>query len=133
MRRGDILVTKCDGTQAIQQGKRRPVAAGLQRAVFARDGLCCRYCGVKKASVTDYEIDHVKPSRRGGLDELDNLVVACIKCNREKRDQIWTPLTVEQAWGPKSVRRPIVEKRKIASRKIKQQRRKSMQTTIRFD
>jgi 5-methylcytosine-specific restriction endonuclease McrA len=48
--------------------------------VFERDGRVCRYCGA-----TDrLTIDHVLPRRRGGSDDLSNLVVACRQCNSKK-------------------------------------------------
>lgn len=60
------------------------VWARLRSAVFARDDYTCRYCGVRG---TQLECDHVMPVSRGGSNGLDNLVTACIGCNRSKRDK----------------------------------------------
>lgn len=49
-------------------------------AVFARDGMRCRYCG----DSNDMTIDHVVPRCQGGSDSADNLVVACRRCNGRK-------------------------------------------------
>lgn len=59
-------------------------------ALINRDGgLICHYCGKAvirtiKAVPTQATIDHVKPKSKGGKTELDNLVIACLNCNRKK-------------------------------------------------
>ena len=53
-----------------------------RRAIFARDGGRCAYCGGTAAS-----IDHVVPRSRGGLHRWDNVVAACHRCNRIKADR----------------------------------------------
>ena len=64
---------------------RVPHRAGVpltRRAVFARDGGRCMYCGGSAAS-----IDHVVPRSRGGRHSWDNVVAACHRCNRIKADR----------------------------------------------
>jgi 5-methylcytosine-specific restriction endonuclease McrA len=53
-----------------------------RRALFARDGGRCVYCGAAAAT-----IDHVVPRSRGGLHEWENVVSACHRCNHVKGDQ----------------------------------------------
>ena len=53
-----------------------------RRAVFARDGGRCVYCGVPATS-----IDHVVPRSRGGRHEWGNVVSACRRCNHVKADR----------------------------------------------
>ncbi len=53
-----------------------------RRAVFARDGGRCVYCGV--AATT---IDHVVPRSRGGGHVWENVVAACTRCNHIKADR----------------------------------------------
>lgn len=53
-----------------------------RRAVFARDGHRCQYCGGPAES-----LDHVIPRSRGGEHSWDNVVAACRPCNVGKRDQ----------------------------------------------
>ncbi|MDH3226191.1 MAG: HNH endonuclease [Thermoleophilia bacterium] len=57
-----------------------------RRAVFARDGYECQYCG----SRTRLTVDHVVPSSRGGAGTWDNLVTACSSCNLRKADRLPT-------------------------------------------
>lgn len=45
----------------------------------------CFYCG-EKLSKKQRTVDHVAPRKKGGSNKLDNLVVACRKCNWEKDD-----------------------------------------------
>ena len=52
-------------------------------SVFKRDGFICRYCG-KRPPDTILEVDHVLPRAEGGGDEQENLVTACVDCNRGK-------------------------------------------------
>ncbi|MGE3619314.1 MAG: HNH endonuclease [Acidimicrobiia bacterium] len=54
-----------------------------RRAVFARDGHRCQYCG----AVAD-SIDHVVPRSRGGAHAWENVVAACRPCNVDKRDRL---------------------------------------------
>ncbi|MGC8511461.1 MAG: HNH endonuclease [Acidimicrobiales bacterium] len=58
-------------------------AALNRRAVFARDGHKCQYCGAEAES-----IDHVVPKSRGGGHSWDNVVAACRACNFHKKDRL---------------------------------------------
>jgi 5-methylcytosine-specific restriction endonuclease McrA len=54
-----------------------------RRAVFARDGHRCQYCGASAEN-----IDHVIPRSKGGLHSWDNVVASCRPCNTRKRDRL---------------------------------------------
>jgi 5-methylcytosine-specific restriction endonuclease McrA len=58
-----------------------------RRALFARDGGRCAYCGANAAT-----IDHVVPRSRGGRHEWTNVVSACHRCNHLKADRPITEL-----------------------------------------
>lgn len=53
-----------------------------RRAVFARDGGRCVYCGAAATS-----LDHVIPRSRGGEHNWDNVVASCSRCNHLKADR----------------------------------------------
>ncbi len=53
-----------------------------RRAVFARDGWECQYCGAR----SNLTVDHVIPRSKGGSSEWDNIVASCAPCNRRKGD-----------------------------------------------
>jgi 5-methylcytosine-specific restriction endonuclease McrA len=54
-----------------------------RRAVFARDGHRCQYCGAAAEN-----IDHVMPRSKGGPHSWDNVVAACRRCNTRKEDRL---------------------------------------------
>ena len=69
---------------AIHRDKsRRSAKPNLRGQVIDRDRSTCRYCGEALAPGL-VRIDHVIPYSLGGLTELDNLVVACQRCNQQK-------------------------------------------------
>ena len=55
-----------------------------RRAVFARDGWECQYCG-SRSSLT---VDHVIPRSKGGSSSWENIVASCAPCNRRKGDKL---------------------------------------------
>jgi len=54
-----------------------------RRAVFARDGWICQYCGAPAEN-----LDHVVPRSRGGAHSWDNVVAACRRCNSRKENRL---------------------------------------------
>jgi 5-methylcytosine-specific restriction endonuclease McrA len=68
-----------------------------RKAVFARDGGRCAYCGAPATS-----LDHVVPRSRGGLHAWENVVASCARCNHTKADRVigelgWRLRTVPRA------------------------------------
>jgi 5-methylcytosine-specific restriction endonuclease McrA len=55
-----------------------------RRAVFARDGYRCQYCG----TTSRLTVDHVLPRSRGGGSTWDLFVTACAPCNLAKGDRL---------------------------------------------
>lgn len=103
-----------DAPQLIDKKDRLPIRmprAAERRALIARDGYCCRFCGiplipgeVRKRIAIRYpdevhwgvtntppphsalfamwlQYDHIVPHARGGTNDLDNLIVTCAPCN----------------------------------------------------
>ena len=52
-----------------------------RRALFARDGWRCQYCGAETGKLT---LDHVVPRSRGGESIWENVVTSCAPCNLRK-------------------------------------------------
>lgn len=48
---------------------------------------CCVYCGCQLHE-RFFTVDHVRPVSRNGTDDLDNLVLACPRCNSKKGARI---------------------------------------------
>ncbi len=51
--------------------------------IYARDNYTCQYCGTASSS-EDLTFDHVVPVSRGGVKTWENIVTACVDCNRKK-------------------------------------------------
>ena len=63
---------------------KRPFRTGRKLSrleVFNRDNYSCQYCGKETRHLT---LDHVIPRYRGGPHTWENLVSACVSCNRRK-------------------------------------------------
>lgn len=107
LQRAVVLVLK-DKAEVIEQGARRlrsatasfalPLVIRLvyyvrvplnrsrrvsRRALFARDGFVCQYCGSRH----ELTIDHVLPRSRGGESTWENTVTCCSSCNLQKADR----------------------------------------------
>jgi len=62
----------------------RPRRRLTRLEVFNRDHYICQYCGRETHQLT---IDHVMPRYQGGGHTWENVVSACIPCNRRKAGQ----------------------------------------------
>lgn len=69
-----------------------------RRAVFARDGWTCQYCGASH----HLTVDHVIPRSRGGDSSWGNVVTSCAPCNIRKADR----LPEEVGMVPRTAPRP---------------------------
>lgn len=56
-----------------------------RRALFARDGWRCAYCGTASGRLT---LDHVVPRSRGGGSVWENVVTSCAPCNLHKGNRL---------------------------------------------
>lgn len=56
-----------------------------RRSVLLRDGYRCQYCGQQFAA-HELTFDHVVPRAQGGQTTWDNILMACVPCNKDKRD-----------------------------------------------
>jgi len=59
----------------------RPRIKFTRLEVFNRDHHTCQYCGKETHQLT---LDHIVPRHRGGQHNWENVVSACIPCNRHK-------------------------------------------------
>jgi len=56
--------------------------------LVARDGEHCVWCRQQLTHVSpEATVDHVRCRSRGGSNTLDNLVLACARCNHRRSDQ----------------------------------------------
>jgi hypothetical protein len=67
--------------------KRKSTGKRLRFSVFARDNFTCRYCG-RQSDKVELVIDHLIPVSKGGTNDQENLITACVECNQGKADRI---------------------------------------------
>lgn len=61
------------------------VPATLRRQVSERAGNHCEYCLLPaEVAFFPHEVDHVVAEKHGGATDIDNLALACWRCNRHK-------------------------------------------------
>lgn len=74
-----------------RKGHKRANLSRLE--ILERDGWRCRYCGSDFSGLARPErlallsVDHVLPVCRGGSDEPENMVAACLRCNGMKAER----------------------------------------------
>ena len=69
-----------------------------RRALFARVGWRCVYCGTAGGRLT---LDHVIPRSRGGESSWENVVTSCAPCNLRKADRLPHEVHMELAVPPR--------------------------------
>jgi 5-methylcytosine-specific restriction endonuclease McrA len=57
----------------------------VKEYLLEKYGRKCAYCGAEKVPL---EIEHMIPKSKGGTDRIDNLAIACVKCNQEKSNMM---------------------------------------------
>jgi len=61
------------------------ISADTRQIIREKFRYCCGYCGISESDVGgELEIDHFQPASKGGTNDIDNLVYACVHCNRFK-------------------------------------------------
>ena len=69
-----------------------------RRALFARDGWRCVYCGTTAGRLT---LDHVVPRSRGGDSVWENVVTSCAPCNLKKGNRLLEEASMELQRPPR--------------------------------
>ena len=82
-----------------------------RRALFARDGWRCVYCGTTGGRLT---LDHVIPRSRGGESIWENVVTSCAPCNLRKGNRLLHEIHMELPHAPR-VPAPVLFIRLAAS------------------
>ena len=69
-----------------------------RRALFARDGWRCMYCGTSSGRLT---LDHVVPRSRGGDSVWENVVTSCAPCNLKKGNRLLEEASMQLVRPPR--------------------------------
>lgn len=71
----DDAVTKADKPKS-----REAISLGMRFHIMRRDNFTCQYCGAQAPDAA-LHVDHIVPVVRGGGNDPENLIVACVRCN----------------------------------------------------
>ena len=81
----------------------QPGRAERLRAAGVRDGTRCVWCGRECTGLVRATTDHLVPKVKGGPSWLENEVVACGRCNRERGHRSpddWLGECRRRGWHP---------------------------------
>ena len=68
-----------------------PLSTAIRREVRERAEERCEYCLLpENVAFHPHQIDHIVPKQHGGSDDLANLALACVFCNRMKGPNLAT-------------------------------------------
>src|SRR5690606_34976638 len=109
----------------VERRKERPLSGKLAK-VFERDAGICAYCHARLVLPEQHRsrqrsdfmatLDHVIPKCRGGTNHLDNLVLACRRCNSTKGDMSVVHFLFMLRFNGVSTARELRLKNRAASR-----------------
>ena len=63
--------------------KRKAISKSTRTSVYLMYNGHCAYCG-KEIKYIDMQVDHKKPLRLGGINDITNYLPACRSCNHYK-------------------------------------------------
>jgi HNH endonuclease len=62
-----------------------PISEATKHSVHERAEYLCEYChSLELLSANRFTIDHIVPRSLGGSDDIDNLALACRRCNERR-------------------------------------------------
>jgi 5-methylcytosine-specific restriction endonuclease McrA len=62
-----------------------PISDATRQLVRERANYLCEYChSLERLSANRFTIDHIIPRSLGGSDDLENLALACRRCNERR-------------------------------------------------
>lgn len=68
---------------------RSKISDSIQAQVRQRANYLCEYCHASEQwQYVRFTVDHVVPLSLGGVDQLENLALACFHCNRRKTNRL---------------------------------------------
>lgn len=86
-----------------------------RRNIYARDHNLCQYCGIR-FTTRELTLDHVVPRVQGGVHSWENLVCACVDCNRRKGGRTPQQARMRLVKTPREPSRPTAQSLRVAPR-----------------
>ncbi len=82
------------------------VISFTRKNIFLRDNFTCYYCN-KIFKSRELTLDHVLPKSKGGWNNWDNIVTACVHCNKKKGNRTPEEANMKLRKKPKAPTIPI--------------------------
>ena len=80
-RRQRLLLKAANSDCTFERSERNGVPVLEGKCIHCRRRLAIRLDGT---AISDATLEHIIPKHHGGTDDIDNLAVACARCNSEK-------------------------------------------------
>jgi hypothetical protein len=78
------------------------VSETVRSQVRQRANFACEFCGVGETDAGgELTIDHFRPQSKGGVDDVENLLYCCQRCNLYKADYWPTHSDEPVLWNPR--------------------------------
>lgn len=81
------VVSSAAGGALSFMAERKSISTRRRFEIFKRDGFTCQYCGQRPPN-TILHLDHIIPVSKGGTNQTENLITACIDCNLGKSNTL---------------------------------------------
>ena len=79
----------CKGGWSRNGAAKRKKAYTQDKVTLLRKSPTCHWCG-KQLTLQTATVDHVIPLSRGGSNGMDNVELACVKCNQDRGNRLPT-------------------------------------------
>ncbi|HEY9603120.1 MAG TPA: HNH endonuclease signature motif containing protein [Allocoleopsis sp.] len=67
---------------------KKPISDAAKQIIRERANYLCEYChSPERLSANRFTIDRIIPKSLGGSDEIDNLALACRRCNERRYNE----------------------------------------------
>ena len=97
-----------------------------ENKILVREGSKCAYCAAQGA----LQWEHIIPGSRGGPNTIDNMVLSCPKCNREKSSR--NPIEWYESKGINRKNIPRVVMGKLLKVTLEEHRRRNTLQAVEF-
>jgi len=100
--------------------------------IYARDDYTCQYCG-SGFSPDKLTFDHMIPVRYGGRKDWENIVTACVRCNRRKGGRTPAEAGMAVIRAPRRPIRPATVRIAVGLRDTPESWRDYLYWNLKFD
>lgn len=89
------LMDEIDVRSSEEGSHRTRIGKTTRFKILVRDGMRCHYCE-QIGTFDNLVVDHIIPTSKGGNNDDENLICACVSCNSEKQDRDYTEFITQK-------------------------------------